>query len=129
MNIIDHLSVGVPSISEGTAFYNEVMEALGCDLLVATDGFAAYGKSAPQFLLMTPYDGLGYSAGNGTHIAFVALSEKAVDEFHHRACAIGGHCEGKPGSRPGYPKEGVYAAFVMDPFGNKLEVIFNGFAV
>lgn len=128
MNIIDHLSVGVPSISEGTAFYNVVMEALDCNLLVATDSFAAYGKSTPQFLLMMPYDGLSYSAGNGTHIAFVALSKEAVAEFHRRACTIGGHCEGKPGSRPGYPKEGVYAAFVRDPFGNKLEVIFNGFA-
>ena len=128
MNIIDHLSVGVPSIAEGTDFYNEVMAALGYDLIVATDGFAAYGKGAPQFLLMTPYDGKPYSAGNGVHIAFTALSEQAVDSFHQQACARGGRCEGKPGDRPAYPKAGVYAAFVRDPFGNKLEAICNGFS-
>lgn len=127
MNIVDHLSIGVPSIAEGTAFYNGVMEALGYDLIVATDGFAAYGKDTPQFLLMKPYDGKSFSAGNGVHIAFAALSEQAVDSFHQQACEQGGRCEGKPGSRPAYPKADVYAAFVRDPFGNKLEAIFNGF--
>ena len=61
------------------------------------------------------------------HIAFAALSEQAVDSFHQQACEQGGRCEGKPGSRPAYPKADVYAAFVRDPFGNKLEAIFNGF--
>lgn len=129
MNIIDHLSVGVPSISEGTAFYNGLMKGLDCDLLVATDSFAAYGRGAPQFLLMTPYDGQPYSSGNGSHIALLALSKGAVDEFHHYACAKGGRCEGQPGPRASYPKEGVYTAFVRDPFGNKLEVIYNGLFV
>ena len=74
MNIIDHLSVGVPSIAEGTTFYNGLMQALGFELIVATDSFAAYGKDVPQFLLMTPYDGKPYSTGNGTHVAFAAGS-------------------------------------------------------
>ena len=128
MNIIDHLSIGVPSISEGTAFYSAIMKTLGNNLLVATESFAAYGIESPQFLLMTPYDGKSPSSGNGTHIAFIANSKDKVSDFHSVACANGGVCEGQPGTRPGYPKEGVYAAFVRDPFGNKLEVIFNGFA-
>lgn len=129
MNIIDHLSVGVPSITEGTDFYNGLMHTLGYELMLATDSFAAYGKDAPQFLLMTPYDGKRYSVGNGIHIAFAAPSEKAVDAFYHHACAQGGNGEGKPGSRSAYPKADVYTTFVRDPFGNKLEAIFNGFAV
>ena len=129
MNIIDHLSVGVPSIAEGTTFYNGLMQALGFELIVATDSFAAYGKDVPQFLLMTPYDGKPYSTGNGTHVAFAAMSQQAVDQFHRHACEQGGLCEGKPGNRPVYPKSDVYAAFVRDPFGNKLEAIFNGFSV
>jgi catechol 2,3-dioxygenase-like lactoylglutathione lyase family enzyme len=128
MNIVDHLSIGVPSISEGTDFYNELMQALGYQLLAATDNFAAYGRDVPQFLLMIPLDGNQYSAGNGIHIAFAAPSEQTVDAFYHYACAHGGQCEGKPGSRSAYPKTGVYTAFVRDPFGNKLEPIFNGFS-
>lgn len=127
MNIIDHLSVGVPSVSEGTDFYNELMQALGYQLLAATDNFAAYGRDVPQFLLMTPLNGAQCSAGNGVHIAFAAPSEQAVDEFHRYASAQGGCSEGEPGARPAYPKSDVYAAFVRDPFGNKLEAIFNGF--
>ena len=53
-NIMDHLSVGVPSISEATRFYNGLLETLGVSLLAESDGFAAYGKDAPQFLTMVP---------------------------------------------------------------------------
>ena len=66
--------------------------------------------------------------GNGTHICFVAPSQQAVDVFHAHALRNGGTDEGAPGPRPGYPKENVYTAFVRDPFGNKLEAIYNGFA-
>ena len=128
MNVIDHISVGVPSVAEGTQFYTGLMLRLGIELVVATDNFAAYGKGTPQFILMTPYDGQPYSTGNGVHIAFAAQSKQAVDAFYHFACEQGAQGDGAPGARPMYPKPDVYAAFVRDPFGNKLEVIFNGFA-
>lgn len=128
MNIIDHLSVGVPDIETARRFYDGLMKTLGCDCLASTDGFAAYGAGAVQFLAMLPADGQKWSAGNGTHICFAAPDRKAVDAFHQHAIAHGGQDEGEPGTRPGYPKEGVYTAFVRDPFGNKLEAIHNGFA-
>lgn len=128
MNIIDHLSIGVPDIARATEFYDEPMAALGCNRLATTDGFAAYGTDAVQFLVMTPSDGGAYSAGNGTHICFVAADRAAVDAFYRNALAKGAQDEGAPGERPGYPKADVYTAFVRDPFGNKLEAIHNGFA-
>lgn len=128
MNIIDHLSLGVPSIAEGRAFYDEVMTTLGCEFLAATEAFAAYGNGAVQFLIMVPADGREYSSGNGTHIAFVATGADAVNACHAAALLNGGVDNGAPGLRPGYPKPDVYTAFVIDPFGNKLEAIFNGFA-
>lgn len=128
MNIIDHLSVGVTSIIEGTNFYTGLMEQLGYNLIVSTDSFAAYGKDTPQFLLMVPLNGQPFSAGNGTHIAFAAVNKDAVNAFHAFALAHGGSDEGKPGPREAYPKAGVYTAFVRDPFGNKLEAIYNGFS-
>ena len=128
MNIIDHLSVGVPDINQATDFYDRVMQALGSQRLATTDGFAVYGQDRPQFLVMTPENGAGFSAGNGTHICFVAASPDAVTAFHTAAMAAGGSCAGAPGPRPGYPKPDVFTAFVRDPFGNKLEAIHNGFA-
>ena len=128
MNIIDHLSVGVPSIEDARKFYDPVMEALGYSCLAATEGFAAYGKDAVQFLVMTPLDKAASTAGNGAHICFVAPTQAAVDAFSKAALAQGGQDEGAPGPRPGYPKPDVYTTFVRDPFGNKLEAIHNGFA-
>ncbi|MCL4672998.1 MAG: VOC family protein, partial [Sphingomonadaceae bacterium] len=81
-----------------------------------------------QFLLMVPADGEAYTQGNGTHIAFRAESQAAVEAFHATALQGGGVCSGKPGPRPDYPANDVYAAFVRDPFGHKLEAIHNGFA-
>ena len=128
MNIIDHLSIGVPGIGAATEFYDGLMAALGCGRLATTDGFAAYGDGAVQFLVMVPEDGAPHGAGNGTHICFTADSPEAVDAFHRHALAHGGSDAGPPGPRPGYPKPDVYTAFVRDPFGNKLEAIHNGFA-
>lgn len=128
MNIIDHLSVGVPSIEEARKFYDPVMQTLGCSCLAATEGFAAYGNGAVQFLVMTPANKEPYTAGNGTHICFVAPSQDAVNAFSAAALANGGTDNGAPGPRPGYPKPDVYTTFVVDPFGNRLEAIHNGFA-
>lgn len=128
MNIIDHLSVGVTDIEKACRFYDPVLEALGCARMATSEGFAAYGRGAVQFLVMQPHNGAGSSAGNGTHICFAANSREAVDMFHAAALSEGGFDAGAPGPRPEYPKADVYTAFVRDPFGNKLEAIHNGFA-
>ena len=128
MNIIDHLSVGVSDIEKACRFYDPVLETLDCPRLATSEAFAAYGRDAVQFLIMQPHNGAGNSAGNGTHICFVAPSREAVDAFHAAAMGEGGFDAGAPGPRPGYPKAEIYTAFVRDPFGNKLEAIHNGFA-
>ena len=128
MNIIDHLSVGVTDIDSACAFYDGLLATLGLKRLARADGFAAYGTTAVQFLVMKPADGEAHTAGNGTHICFVAGDQAAVEAFHKTALENGGLCEGEPGPRPAYPKADVFTAFVRDPFGNKLEAIHNGFS-
>ena len=128
MNIIDHLSLGVPDIEEACKFYDGLLETLGSKRLATMETLAAYGNEAVQFVLIKPFDGQEHSAGNGTHICFVAESPAAVDAFHKFATENGGTCEGAPGPRPGYPLPDVYTAFVRDPHGHKLEAIHKGFA-
>ncbi|MEM9617030.1 MAG: VOC family protein [Pseudomonadota bacterium] len=128
MTIIDHLSVGVDDLAKAKAFYNPVLNAIDINLLAETEHFLAYGKGAVQFLAMPPYDKKPASAGNGVHICFTADSDQAVRDFHNNALKAGGVCEGEPGPRPAYPTDNAYAAYVRDPFGNKLEVIHGGFA-
>ncbi len=127
MTTIDHLSVGVPALDSAVAFYDGLLDTIGVARLATTDGFAAYGVGSPAFLLMLPFDGNAPTSGNGVHIAFRAPAKEAVDAFHKFAIDNGGACEGAPGPRDGYPMD-VHTAYVRDPFGNKLEVIFNGFA-
>ncbi|MGF1779832.1 VOC family protein, partial [Vibrio nomapromontoriensis] len=62
------------------------------------------------------------SNGNGTHIAFNACNQEAVDNFYAIAVKLGAICEGKPGLRPEYG-ESYYAAFVRDLDGNKIEAV------
>ncbi|SMC14657.1 VOC family protein [Roseovarius aestuarii] len=128
MPLIDHLSVGVADIDRARVFYDSVLAALGTGCLAADDEFAAYGQIRPEFLLLLPYDGGAPTGGNGTHIAFSAESKDAVDSFHAAALENGGTCEGAPGGRDFYPMPDAYTAYVRDSFGNKLEVIFNGFS-
>lgn len=128
MTIIDHLSVGVNDLGKAKSFYNPVLQSIGASLLAENEHFLAYGKGSVQFLAMPPYDKKPATAGNGTHICFTAASQQEVRDFHKAALDAGGACEGEPGPRPAYPTDDAYAAYVRDPFGNKLEVIHSGFA-
>ena len=44
MNIIDHLSVGVPETEGACRFYDGLMETLGCNRLATSEAFAATGN-------------------------------------------------------------------------------------
>lgn len=125
--MIDHLSVGVPDIAAACTFYDSLLSTLGAKRLATMDQLAAYGTDAVQFIAILPHDGATPTGGNGTHIAFKAADAAAVDAFHEAALAMGGTCEGAPGPRA-YPHAEVYAAYVRDPFGNKLEALSGGFA-
>ncbi|GAA6152870.1 VOC family protein [Pseudoteredinibacter isoporae] len=127
MNIIDHLSLGAPCIDKAAAFYDGLLETLSINCLAKSEAFVAYGQDRIQFLLLKPENQEAPSTGNGTHICFVAPSQEAVKHFHAHALAHGGECAGEPGPREAYPIPDVYTTFVRDPFGNKLEAIFNGF--
>ncbi|MEQ9333509.1 VOC family protein [Thalassobaculum sp.] len=128
MPIVDHLSVGVPDIAAARKFYDPVMEAVGAKCLVATDSLAAYGTERVELIVILPFDGRAPTGGNGTHIALVAGSADAVNAAYEAALAHGGSDEGAPGPRPAYPIPDVYTGYVRDPFGNKLEMIHNGFS-
>jgi uncharacterized glyoxalase superfamily protein PhnB len=57
-------------------------------------------------------------------LGFAADSEDQVDAFYRTALAHGGSDEGAPGHRPDYGTH-WYAAYVRDPFGNKLAIVHN----
>ncbi len=55
-------------------------------------------------------------------MAFPAAENATVDAFHEAATGAGHRDNGGPGERPVY-HPGYYAAFVLDPDGNNIEVV------
>lgn len=56
------------------------------------------------------------------HLAFVAPTKEAVDEFHRLGLKHGGVDNGAPEDGGG----GCYAAYLLDPDGNNIEAIYRG---
>lgn len=54
-----------------------------------------------------------------------STDQKTVEECYAKGLEAGGKDNGKPGPRPHY-HEGYYGAFLKDPAGNGVEVVFHG---
>lgn len=59
------------------------------------------------------------------HVAFVARSREAVDEWWETMTAAGHPDDGAPGPRPLYSPD-YYGGFVLDPGGNSVEAVHHG---
>ena len=59
---------------------------------------------------------------SGAHVCLRARSTDEVDAFHAAALAAGGASDGAPGIRP-HERVRYYAAFVVDPDGNRIEAV------
>lgn len=127
--VIDHVSVGVAGVAAARAFYDAALAPLGVVAVMAPEGAggAGYGRPGgwPIFWIQEPVNGAPTSAGNGAHVCFAAGSPDAVDAFYVAALSAGGEDAGAPGLRPEYHPT-YYAAFVRDPWGNKLEAVRHG---
>jgi catechol 2,3-dioxygenase-like lactoylglutathione lyase family enzyme len=119
-SVLSHVSLGTADLDRAVAFYDRVLAPLGIRRIEGFPGGAGYGRRWPEFWVQTPIDGRPASAGNGTHIAFLAADRQAVQAFHATALAAGATCEGPPGPRPQYG-DPYYAAFIRDPDGHKIE--------
>ncbi|MGH0038303.1 MAG: VOC family protein [Myxococcota bacterium] len=126
--MLSHLTLGTNDLDRALAFYDRVLAPLGI-ARTATEpqyGYAQYQREGqlPVLFIGRAYDGQPASAGNGTHVAFLAPDTAAVDAFHAAALAAGGRDEGAPGPRPHYHAH-YYGAYVRDPDGNKLQACLH----
>ena len=122
--MLHHVSIGVTDVARAAQFYDAVLSTLGFRRVMEVMPYGiAYGIRMPQFWVQLPHDQGAPSGGNGTHIAFNANTQAAVNAFHAAALAAGGRDEGAPGPRPEYTAK-YYGAFVRDLDGNKIEAVF-----
>jgi catechol 2,3-dioxygenase-like lactoylglutathione lyase family enzyme len=114
--IIDHLWIRVTDLPSATAFYTTVAAAAGLHVRHAgEDRTTIIGAEGGSFSLVA-----GEATAN-LHMAFPG-DEAAVGRFYTDAVAVGYLPNGEPGERPQY-HPGYYAAYVLDPNGNNIEVV------
>jgi catechol 2,3-dioxygenase-like lactoylglutathione lyase family enzyme len=129
--LIDHTGIGVSDIHRSARFYEAALRPLGMKIVMrisrefaplgelsADLGGVAYGIDYPTFWI-----DVFHPHSVKQHTAFRAQSREQVNSFHQDALLAGGTDNGQPGLRSGGYPSGYYAAFVLDPDGNNIEVV------
>jgi catechol 2,3-dioxygenase-like lactoylglutathione lyase family enzyme len=117
--MIGYALVGSNNLERAKVFYDELLKPLGAaPLFEHPSGGRVYGKTAPAFGVVGPFDGQAATVGNGTMISFAADTQEQVRAVFAKAIEMGGSDEGGAGWRgdPG----GFYGAYFRDLDGNKL---------
>jgi catechol 2,3-dioxygenase-like lactoylglutathione lyase family enzyme len=123
--MLHHVSVGVRDVAQAGDFYDAVLSALGYKRVMEyLPHGIAYGETKPVFWIQLPRGQQELTVANGGHIALEAASKEAIQDFYDTALAKGAIDDGAPGPRPDYSPD-YYAAFVIDPDGNRLEVVLT----
>jgi catechol 2,3-dioxygenase-like lactoylglutathione lyase family enzyme len=120
--MIDHVSVGVSDLERAGRFYESALMPLGLSRLVTRPATIGFGKSYPEFWINFRAGMAPVTPESGVHICLRAKSSSDVDAFHAAALSAGGRSDGAPGLRP-HDRVRYYAAFVIDPDGNRIEAV------
>lgn len=120
--MIDHISVGVADLDRAARFYEATLAPLGLARLVTRPATIGFGKAYPEFWINQRPGMAPVPPESGTHICLRAKTTREVDAFHASALASGGRSDGAPGIRP-HDRVKYYAAFVIDPDGNRIEAV------
>jgi catechol 2,3-dioxygenase-like lactoylglutathione lyase family enzyme len=118
--LIDHVHLVVKDLPASRRFYQAVLGVLNIPVVEGPDFF----WSDELFVSTAESRAARGQLTGRIHLAFQALDRATVDRFHPAAVAAGGQDNGAPGERPYHP--GYYAAFVLDPDGNNIEVVHHG---
>jgi catechol 2,3-dioxygenase-like lactoylglutathione lyase family enzyme len=114
---VDHLWIRVSDVEAATRFYETVGPAAGFRVGSELADRTQFACVSGSFSVVA-----GAEPSEHVHLAFAAADDVTVDRFHRDATGAGYRDNGAPGERAGY-HEGYYAAFVLDPDGNNIEVV------
>lgn len=127
MRLLDHVSITVRELKRAREFYVAVMSALGAQIAYERPdaiGFGTRNRSRDDsHTYLSVFESPSASPDARRHWCFRAASTTQVDAFHAAGLAAGGQSDGAPGLRDYHPR--YYAAFLLDPEGNKIEAVFH----
>jgi catechol 2,3-dioxygenase-like lactoylglutathione lyase family enzyme len=126
MQLLDHVSIGVPDLDAARPFYDAIMQALGAVKVYDRPQALGYGERCSQDDIasscLAVYLDASEIGANKRHWCFKALTREQVEAFFAAGLANGGRSDGEPGLRPHYHAT-YYAAFLFDPAGNRVEAV------
>ncbi|QOT80925.1 VOC family protein [Cupriavidus basilensis] len=132
MQLLDHVSIGVPDLDAARPFYDSVMQALGATKVYDRPDALGYGErctsSDTVSTCLAIYLDPSRIEANKRHWCFKSSSREQVDAFFAAGLAAGGVSDGDPGLRPDY-HTGYYAAFLFDPAGNRVEAVCHSASI
>ncbi len=115
--MIDHISLRVQDFSRAVDFYKSALAPLGYRVLMEFPNVAGMGADGKADLWIMQSE----QSASPTHIA-INGERQQIQAFHSAALDSGGTDNGPPGLRLDYHPN-YYAAFVLDPEGNNIEVV------
>jgi catechol 2,3-dioxygenase-like lactoylglutathione lyase family enzyme len=111
--LIDHVHLRARDLAASQRFYAAILGVLGIPVVSDERHLAA--------------DELWIDAGeqgSRVHLAFQTDGREMVETAWRAGLEAGGRDNGGPGERKYHP--GYYAAFLLDPDGNNIEVVHHG---
>jgi catechol 2,3-dioxygenase-like lactoylglutathione lyase family enzyme len=116
-----HVGFGVKDLDKSKEFYRRVFETIELPLIDENEQSMRFGLDGRTMFYIHTRE----LAPGPFHIAFDVESRAMVDAFYTAALQSGGTDNGVPGVREHYSST-YYAAFVLDPNGNNIEVVCRG---
>jgi catechol 2,3-dioxygenase-like lactoylglutathione lyase family enzyme len=120
---IDHVILPVRDYEASKRFYEDALRPLGFVLMLDwREGRRAWFGIAgsPSSLWISESDAAG-----SLELCLGAEQPEAVDAFYVKAVGAGGRSSWEPGIRPEFSRD-YYAARIVDPDGNSIEVVCRG---
>ena len=119
--LIDHLHLVVGDIEASRRFYAALFEVLQVPCGGGGEDYFQYDE---LYVSNTKQSATKEKTGR-VHLAFATRDPSVVDAAYKAGLAAGGTDNGAPGERREY-HPGYYGAFLLDPDGNNIEVVFHG---
>jgi catechol 2,3-dioxygenase-like lactoylglutathione lyase family enzyme len=114
---VDHVWIRVADVQASKRFYETIASHARIQLGTDTPERVSFNGDGGSFSVLG-----GDHMTENLHMAFPASENETVDAFHKAALEAGYRDNGGPGERPKY-HAGYYAAFVLDPDGNNIELV------
>lgn len=124
--MINHITLLVRDFKRSKNFYAQALKPLGYRLLKSENNIAGFGvedvEGRRDFWIKA--GSIKKQHHSFSCLAFTASNKSMVDGFYKAAIKHGGKSNGTSGYRKKY-HSGYYAAYVLDPDGNNIEVVFD----